>query len=181
VDALKGMVNAFAEYASTPNLTLVQTSINELLREVADLYTNADGSPQIILSLDHSAPELSLDMPRMRQQTHNLIKNALEAQHVQSKPIVRIITRYRHDASNDVLEIIAEDEGPGFPVEVMDRLFEPYVSSKPKGTGLGLAIVKKIVEEHNGRIKAENRKEGGAAIVISLPCPSSLQLRGDAA
>lgn len=181
VDALKGMVNAFAEYASTPNLTLVQTSINDLLREVADLYSSTDGSTRITLALDQSAPLLSLDMPRMRQLTHNLIKNSLEAQQLQSRRVVRIITRYRHEAGSDIIEIIAEDDGPGFPLDIMDRLFEPYVSSKPKGTGLGLAIVKKIVEEHNGTIRAENRSEGGAAIIVSLPCPSSLQLRGDAA
>ena len=80
-----------------------------------------------------------------------------------------------------VLEVVAEDNGPGFPMELMDRLFEPYVTSKPKGTGLGLAIVKKIVEEHNGKIRAENRVDGGAAVIISLPYPSTLQLRGDAA
>jgi len=54
------------------------------------------------------------------------------------------------------LELIASDEGPGFPIDLMDRLFEPYVTSKPRGTGLGLAIVKKIVEEHGGTVMAEN-------------------------
>ena len=181
VDALKGMVNAFAEYASTPNLTLVATNINTLLEEVADLYTDTDGSVKIILKLDPAAPAMSLDLPRMRQLTHNLIKNALEAQQAQPRQVVRIKTVFRRDSINNFLDIIAEDDGPGFPVDIMDRLFEPYVSSKPKGTGLGLAIVKKIVEEHNGKIRAENRPQGGAAIVVSLPYPSSLQLRGDAA
>ncbi|MFK7995685.1 MAG: ATP-binding protein [Granulosicoccus sp.] len=181
VDALKGMVNAFAEYASTPNLTLVPTSMNELLREVSDLYSNSQESVQINLSLSSAAPQMSLDMPRMRQLTHNLIKNALEAQQGKLPMVVNLTTRVRTMSGNDVLEIIAEDEGPGFPIDMMDRLFEPYVSSKPKGTGLGLAIVKKIVEEHNGKIRAENRASGGAAVIVSLPYPSSLQLRGDAA
>lgn len=181
VDSLKGMVNAFAEYASTPNLTLVPTSMNQLLSEVADLYTDTEHSVQINLSLSEADPHLSMDPPRMRQLTHNLVKNALEAQQGKMPQVVNLSTRVRTGSGTDMLDIIAEDRGPGFRLDIMDRVFEPYVSSKPKGTGLGLAIVKKIVEEHNGKIRAENLAGGGAAVIISLPYSSSLQLRGDAA
>ena len=63
----------------------------------------------------------------------------------------------------------ARDRGPGFPVELMSRLFEPYVTSKPRGTGLGLAIVKKIVEEHAGSVVADNVPGGGARVLVRLP------------
>jgi PAS domain S-box-containing protein len=181
VDALKSMVNAFAEYASTPNLSLAPANVNALLEEVADLYRDERQQVRIELTLDRAVRPIPLDLARMRQLTHNLIKNALEAQ--QSQPVrkVHLYTRFCQLPLQNVLEIVAEDDGPGFPIELMDRLFEPYVSSKPKGTGLGLAIVKKIVEEHNGRIRAENRPERGASVIVSLPYPSNLQLRGDAA
>ncbi len=181
VDSMKDMVDAFAEYSASPSLKLVPTGINELLREISDLYVNSDESLQVSLSLSPTAPPLSLDLPRMRQLIHNLIKNALEAQQGKLRKVVRLTTRVRNEQTNDVLEILAEDEGSGIPVQLLERLFEPYVTSKPKGTGLGLAIVKKIVEEHSGKIRAENRIGGGAAIIVSLPYPSSLQLRGDAA
>jgi len=61
------------------------------------------------------------------------------------------------------------DNGPGFQHEIIGQVFDPYVTSKPKGTGLGLAIVKKIVEEHGGRIEAENPRSGGARVRILLP------------
>ena len=53
------------------------------------------------------------------------------------------------------MELVVEDNGPGFPEDLMDQMFEPYVTTNDKGTGLGLAIVKKIVEEHNGSLFAE--------------------------
>jgi nitrogen fixation/metabolism regulation signal transduction histidine kinase len=61
------------------------------------------------------------------------------------------------------------DNGPGFPKDVLGRAFDPYMTTKLKGNGLGLAIVKKIVEEHNGVIRATNQKQGGAAINIRFP------------
>ena len=176
VDAMKGMVNAFADYATTPKLTLVATCVNELVQEVVDLYSNTYESVTMNVSLTPGLPVISLDLPRMRQLIHNLIKNALEAQPTNVPKVVTLTTRLVSEGAGGMLQIIAEDEGTGFPLDMMDRLFEPYVSSKPKGTGLGLAIVKKIVEEHSGTIRAENRPTGGAAIIVSLPCPSSLQL-----
>jgi nitrogen fixation/metabolism regulation signal transduction histidine kinase len=181
VDSLKSMVNAFAEYASTPNLTLSNVCLNTLMQEIAVMYRDPEGSVRVDLTLDPAAPEIPVDVPRMRQLMHNLVKNALEAQQDQLIQSVHIRTRLHQQAMRSILEISAEDDGPGFPIELMDRLFEPYVTSKPKGTGLGLAIVKKIVEEHNGRIRAENRPERGATVIINLPYPSKLQLRGDAA
>ena len=68
-----------------------------------------------------------------------------------------------------LVSIVVEDNGPGFPVEAIDYIFDPYVTSKPKGTGLGLAIVKKLVEEHGGYVDAENREKGGARMCIVMP------------
>jgi nitrogen fixation/metabolism regulation signal transduction histidine kinase len=61
------------------------------------------------------------------------------------------------------------DNGHGFDKEMLARVFDPYVTSKPRGTGLGLAIVKKIAEEHGGSIEANNRPEGGAYVRVVLP------------
>ena len=61
------------------------------------------------------------------------------------------------------------DNGGGFPEEMMARIFEPYVTTKPRGTGLGLAIVKKIVDEHHGEIAIENRPTQGASVTILFP------------
>jgi nitrogen fixation/metabolism regulation signal transduction histidine kinase len=64
--------------------------------------------------------------------------------------------------------LIVMDNGPGFSAQVLQRVFEPYVTTKVQGTGLGLAIVRKIIEEHGGRIDVSNRRDGGARITILL-------------
>ena len=74
-----------------------------------------------------------------------------------------------HDGTKRRAELRVEDNGPGIPGLLLNEVFDPYVTSKPKGSGLGLAIVKKIVEEHGGMIRAINREEGGTSIVIQLP------------
>ena len=66
------------------------------------------------------------------------------------------------------VELCVDDNGPGIEAGVLENIFEPYISTKPKGSGLGMAIVKKIVEEHGGTISAANREEGGAQIRIRL-------------
>ncbi len=75
------------------------------------------------------------------------------------------MTRWQDDKA----EFVVADRGPGFPAEIMGRVFEPYVTNKVRGTGLGLAIVKKIVDEHHGRIRINNRQPNGAEVSIRLP------------
>jgi len=67
------------------------------------------------------------------------------------------------------VRVSVTDNGAGFPETIMKRVFEPYVTTKPKGTGLGLAVVRKIVEEHGGRIEVENIRPHGARVAFSLP------------
>ena len=182
VDAMKTMVNAFADYASTPNLQFTPSNVNQLVREVTDLYRGHGREVEIRLDLSNTIPDIPMDAARIRQLIHNLIKNAIEAQQDCEDQLITIQTREIRTRDKRLVELTLQDSGPGFPVELISRLFEPYVTSKPKGTGLGLAIVKKIVEEHNGSVMAENLKDKGARIIIKLPMTvKSLHMQGDAA
>ncbi|QKT03495.1 HAMP domain-containing protein [Ectothiorhodospiraceae bacterium 2226] len=167
VEAMKEMVKAFSEYANTPHMQSVPVDLNALVNEVLDLY-RGDERLQILVNLDPKVPRVEADVGRLRQVLHNLVKNALEAMGRADKGRLSVSTRCMRDASCRFVELRVQDTGPGIPEAMMDRLFEPYVTSKPKGTGLGLAIVKKIVEEHGGMLWAEN-VAGGACIVIRLP------------
>jgi len=105
----------------------------------------------------------------VRQILNNLLVNALEALESRDKPRIEISTRRERGGDTDFVAVTVCDNGPGFQRELLSRVFDPYVTSKAKGTGLGLAIVKKIVEEHGGRIDADNRPEGGARVHVVLP------------
>ena len=169
VEAMKQMVNAFSEYARAPAMNVANFSLNQLVIEVADLYRSQDTAVEIRPVLDERLEGLEADRGRVRQILNNLVTNALEA--LEGVPGARIdLTTGLGEADGQPMAVVAvQDNGPGFQKELLGRIFEPYVTSKPKGTGLGLAIVKKIVEEHGGRIEADNRPEGGARVRVMLP------------
>ena len=182
VDAMKTMVNAFAEYASTPSLQFTPSNVNQLVTEVTELYKGHSQNVDIELDLSATLPDIPMDAARIRQLIHNLIKNGIEAQQGDETKNIAIQTREIRTRDKRVVELTLQDSGPGFPVELINRLFEPYVTSKPRGTGLGLAIVKKIVEEHNGSVVAENLTDKGARVIVKLPMTvKSLHMQGDAA
>jgi nitrogen fixation/metabolism regulation signal transduction histidine kinase len=169
VDAMKQMVNAFSEYARAPDMRLAHFSLNQLVTEVAELYRLQDPAAEIRLDLDPMLPEIEADRGRMRQLLANLVTNGIEALAGVAHGCVELSTRQQRAEGGVTAVICVLDNGPGFRKEILGRIFDPYVTGKPRGTGLGLAIVKRIVEEHGGRIEAENRPEGGAKILVSLP------------
>ncbi len=169
VEAMKSMVNAFSEYARAPDLSLVRLDLNRLVAEVADLYRGGPLGVGVTLDLDDDLPPVEADAGRVRQIMHNLLRNSTEAAQDTERATIAVITRGGGDERCPTVSVVVEDSGPGFQGDSVSQVFDPYVTSKPKGTGLGLAIVKKMVEEHGGRIHAENRDAGGARVSIVLP------------
>jgi PAS domain S-box-containing protein len=173
VETMQQMVNAFSEYARAPEMRITQFSLNQLVTDVADLYRSQDPRAVIHLGLDEHLEGIEADRGRVRQILNNLVTNALEALDGVGTPTLEITTRLESGGDAAYAVVTVCDNGPGFQRELLGRVFDPYVTSKPKGTGLGLAIVKKIVEEHGGRIDADNRPEGGARVRVVLPVKDS--------
>jgi nitrogen fixation/metabolism regulation signal transduction histidine kinase len=173
VEAMQQMVNAFSEYARAPEMKITRFSLNQLVTEVADLYRSQDPRATIRLDLDDNIEAIEADRGRIRQILNNLVTNALESLEGAAAPTLEIGSRLESGGDASYAALTVCDNGPGFQRELLGRVFDPYVTSKPKGTGLGLAIVKKIVEEHGGRIDADNRPEGGARVRVVLPVKDS--------
>ena len=173
VETMQQMVNAFSEYARAPEMRITRFGLNQLVTDVADLYRSQDPRATIHLALDERLEAIEADRGRVRQILNNLVTNALEALEGVQAPTLEVTTRLESGGDAAYAVVTVCDNGPGFQRELLGRVFDPYVTSKPKGTGLGLAIVKKIVEEHGGRIDADNRAEGGARVRVVLPVKDS--------
>ena len=133
------------------------------MREVLVLYESMGVAIEARLAED--LPQIYADPAMLRQVLHNLFQNAIDALTGVDNPRILVSTS---QGTGGVL-LTVRDNGTGIAEGVMGRIFEPYVTTKPKGTGLGLAIVKKIVDEHHGRILVENVKPHGANVSIVLP------------
>ena len=163
VQAMKRMVDDFRDYARLPAPEVAPLDLNALIREVLGLYESSSAAIATELA-DDLGPILG-DATQLRQIIHNLLRNAEDA--LEGRAGARIVIRTQQDNRHARLSLA--DNGPGFPVDLLPRIFEPYVTTKARGTGLGLPIVKKIVDEHQGSIEISNAPEGGARIDIRLP------------
>ena len=167
VAALKAMVDDFRDYARLPAPVLAGLDLNDLVTEVLSMY---ETSPvPIHRKLAPGVPKVFADSAQIRQVLHNLVQNAQDALGAAKAPESAI--EVRTELAGDTVRLVVSDNGSGFPEDLMARIFEPYVTTKPRGTGLGLAIVKKIVDEHHGVISIENRPRNGASVTIALPVP----------
>ena len=171
VQAMKRMVNEFSDYARMPAPELARLDLNALIREVLGLYETSNATITVDLAAD--LPAVWGDASQWRQIIHNLLRNAEDAQEELEQPRIEIATRQ----VDETVEMVVADHGPGFPPEIIARVFEPYVTTKVRGTGLGLAIVKKIVDEHQGKIRINNLQPTGAEVCIRLPLASGHEHR----
>jgi nitrogen fixation/metabolism regulation signal transduction histidine kinase len=167
VAALKAMVDDFRDYARLPAPAPAALDLNALVREVLALYEQSKAP--IRTRLADGLPPVWADAAQIRQVIHNLVQNAQDALEHPRAPRGEPAIEVRTEPASDKVRLSVSDNGGGFPEEMMARVFEPYVTTKPRGTGLGLAIVKKIVDEHRGSIAIENRPAQGASVSVLLP------------
>ncbi len=152
-------------------LDLIACDTRGLIESVAtDLQPAADGRHQrIVIEIAPGTELIRVDPSKIHDALRNLIANAITYAPEQTTVTIEV---GRHDGRVD---ISVSDEGPGIPEEDLPRVFERFYrvdksrARDPGGTGLGLAIVKHLIELHGGTVRAENRAEGGARFLVSLP------------
>jgi len=179
VAAMKRLVNEFRDYARLPSAELKPLDLNQLILDVMGLYAPEPSErvtrAQVFTDLDPTLPLIEGDAQQLRQVVHNLLQNAQDASDPQTH--VMLVTRWSPARKRVKLTVL--DEGAGFAPNILQRAFEPYVTTKTKGTGLGLAVVKKIADEHGARLDIANRVEDGvvkgAQVSLSFSVEKSVQ------
>jgi signal transduction histidine kinase len=155
--SLQKLVREFSTFARMPDMTPVPGSLDGLAGDVTRLYTGI----KIDLEIKTELPEVVFDPDQVRRVLVNLFDNAV------SVGATRVAVTV--DRTGDEAILTVTDNGPGIAKEHINRIFEPYYTTRKEGTGLGLAMVNKIVLLHGGSIVATSRAGEGASLEIRLP------------
>ena len=134
-----------------------------------NLYEPGHSHVPVQADLDPLCPPILGDAQQLRQVLHNLVQNAQDAteQAMQASAgatMAPVILTTRFSTASRRVSLTVADQGAGFPPHILQRAFEPYVTTKDRGTGLGLAVVKKIADEHGARITLNNREQDGHSV-----------------
>ena len=162
----KKIVQDLLSYARTPRPTLEPTDINGLLQQIVDFAANHTDMRGIKINtmLASGLPAVELDGDQMRQVAINLILNAGGAM-----PDGGNLTVSSEAVDPTHVRITFSDSGCGIPAESLEKIFEPFYTTKARGTGLGLAITRQIIEQHHGEIHIESSVGGGTRVTVTLP------------
>jgi signal transduction histidine kinase len=165
-DRLKHIVTEFSDFARMPKPNFARIDLNDVIRSAMKLY---QGAVPIEPHLLDKLPQLDADKNQMTQVILNLVENARDAIGTRTGGKITVTTKLGDAGDRAVL--VVEDNGPGVPRDVKEKIFTPYFTTKHAkgGTGLGLAIVHRIVADHGGRIVLSDVTGGGARFTIELP------------
>jgi signal transduction histidine kinase/integral membrane sensor domain MASE1 len=150
--------------------------LNELVRESVDLVHSEFVTRNVITSLhlDPDLPPVLADRVQMQQVVLNLLMNACEAMVGTSPARRHAVISTRFQPLTESAEIAVQDFGPGIAPGDIERIFQPFVTTKTHGLGLGLAICRSVAEAHHGILWAENAPDGGAIFHIKIPVAGGL-------
>ena len=167
-----GIITNIREFLSRGESQRQMEDLNEIVSSAAKLAffgkEEEETSLQILFAKD--LPKVYVDRVQVQQVAVNLVRNALEAMKTSEKRQLTVETRL---SSDEMVEINIADTGPGIPPEILERLFQPFVTTREKGMGLGLSICKSIVEFHSGTLDIVSNSDDGTTFRVRLPLHTS--------
>jgi hypothetical protein len=177
VESMRGLVDQFASLAEFPTARPRPADLNTIVENALALFAGRMQTIRVLKDMGQDLPLVMADPEALKRALGNLIDNAAEAMQQSLLRELRIGTAL---LENGMVELTIADTGSGLTDEMRERLFLPYFSTKQRGTGLGLAIAAKIIQEHQGTIRAEKNEPAGAKFTIELRAASGLDSDSDA-
>ncbi|SEB22557.1 two-component system, NtrC family, C4-dicarboxylate transport sensor histidine kinase DctB [Variovorax sp. YR216] len=169
VDRLARLTSQLKTFAHRSELPLSPVALSQALADAQLIVSEAARSHGIVIQVDVAPADLAVmaEEAALGSVLVNLMRNAIDAMQASPRRTLRLEARPR--AGRVILRV--SDTGPGIPPDILPRLFEPFVTSKPAGTGLGLGLVisAQSVRAMDGTLTAANLPEGGACFVVDLP------------
>ncbi len=175
---LTNVINEFLQAARPQSPMIQRKYLGRVIEDLGRVFAPecAQAGIEWKTDLDPEMPPIDMDAHLIFQALRNLVRNAIDA-HLEErresrdgsdlKPHRMVLVRTRLEGDRATVEIA--DNGPGVPEEAIDKIFEPYYTTKSEGTGLGLMVVYRIVAQHHGSIHADSQPGAGTRFVISLP------------
>ena len=171
VESMRSLVDQFAALAEFPTACPKPADLNTIVENSLALFAGRMQTISIIRKMNRNLPLVMADPEALKRALGNLIDNAAEAM---QQSLFRELCISTDLLENGMVELTIADSGTGLTDEMRERLFLPYFSTKQRGTGLGLAIAAKIIQEHQGTIRAEKNEPAGAKFIIELRAASSV-------
>lgn len=168
VSSLKSMVDEFSRFARLPDAKLDTADLNDVILQAVHGFDGRFVRLVIDTELAEGLPPVSVDTEQMKRVFVNLIENSVEAFGADAEE-PRILVTTRYETARDIVVAEVSDNGKGIAPGDLQKLFQPYFSTKGRGTGLGLAIVNRIITEHQGRIHVVANQPKGAKFIIEVP------------
>jgi two-component system, NtrC family, nitrogen regulation sensor histidine kinase NtrY len=172
VESMRSLVDQFASLAEFPTARPKPADLNTIVENSLALFAGRMQTIRIVRSMSPNLPLVMADPEAIKRAIGNLIDNAAEAMQQSLHRELRVATCL---LENGMVELVIADTGSGLTDEMRERLFLPYFSTKQRGTGLGLAIAAKIIQEHQGTIRAEKNEPAGAKFIVELRQASGME------
>jgi two-component system nitrogen regulation sensor histidine kinase NtrY len=165
VHQLKDLISEFTRFSRLPKVVPHPHDLNEVVAETLQAYAAAEaGGVRVRSDLAAPLPLVAIDPEPVKRVLLNLVNNGLEAMQGRTGEVV---VGTRLDAQEGFVVVFVSDQGAG--IDDVERVFEPYYTTKPKGTGLGLLISRQIVEEHGGQIRIVSEVGRGSTVEVRFP------------
>lgn len=152
INALFLKIDGLEAFTDRPALALKKENLNDIIRDVMEMFEGVTSGLSYYVELDNSIPLLNINREQIHQLLVNLVKNSIEAIPIREKGLIGIKTLYNKRFADSSVLVEVSDNGTGIPDDILPRIYEPYFTTKKKKQGLGLSIVHRIVQEHGIRL-----------------------------